>query len=272
MRLGEGCMPPVTSTDCRAIVKDDAAIDFYWGWAAPIVEMPADHFSVTWSRMMTFEPGTYEFTARADDGVRLWVDNQLIIDRWYDQPFTSHTARLYLAGQAPVKMDYYENEGIAAVGLTWDLVADAPDQPSSANVVIVDDTSAGFFKGGSAAGWGVAWEGYEGHLTWTRSSAWVSPGYNWGRWYPDLTPGRYEVFVYIPDRYTTTSQARYWISHLEGFTLRRVDQSANGGRWVSLGSYNFGGSSRDYVSLADVTFEVRAAQLIGFDAVKWVAK
>jgi hypothetical protein len=51
-----------------------------------------------------------------------------------------------------------------------------------------------------------------------------------------------------------------------------VDQPANGGRWVSLGTYWLVGSRQDYVSLADVTFEPYLSRSIAFDAVKWVAR
>jgi hypothetical protein len=135
--------------------------------------------------------------------------------------------------------------------------------------VIVDDTDAGFVKGGAPAGWRTVPEGYGGRLTWTRNNDRVWSNYNWARWYPSLDSGRYEVFAYIPERYTTTSQARYWISHASGLTLRIVNQSVNGNRWVSLGTYQFRGTHADYVSLADVTFEPRVTRLIGFDAVKW---
>jgi hypothetical protein len=97
----------------------------------------------------------------------------------------------------------------------------------------------------------------------------VRANYNWARWYPDLTPGFYEVFVYIPFRYTTTAQARYWIAHEGGLSLQIVDQSANGDKWVSLGTYRFRGDGSGYVSLADVTFEPYLSRLIAFDAVKW---
>jgi hypothetical protein len=68
------------------------------------------------------------------------------------------------------------------------------------------------------------------------------------------------------------AKARYWVSHRNGYSLRRVDQSARGGQWVSLGTYWFRGTQRDYVSLADITFEPYVSRLIAFDAVKWVAR
>ena len=111
------------------------------------------------------------------------------------------------------------------VQLAWTLV-------TLPGTVIVDDTDLGFTKGGSATGWHTANEGYGGRLFWTRNNDEVRPNYNWARWRPILKPGQYEVFAYIPERYTTTSQANYRISHAGGFTQLSVDQS---GQWRSLG-------------------------------------
>ena len=252
-----------------ALVRDDAKVDFDWGYGSPAMWIPGDGFSVRWTRNVYFESGSYRFTTTTDDGVRLWVNHHLLIDRWYDQPLRSHTGTLYLAGDVPIKMEYYENGGLAAARLTWTRVGGDPPPPPPPGVVLVDDTDPGFVKNGSVTGWRTAAEGYGGHLTWTRNNDRARPNYNWARWYPDLSPGWYEVFVYIPERYTTTSGARYWVSHRDGYTMRRVDQSANGDRWVSLGTYRFRGTRDDHVSLADVTFERYVSRLIGFDAVKW---
>ena len=250
------------------LVRDDATIDFNWVYGSPASAIPSDGFSVRWTRTIRFEPGSYRFTATTDDGVRLWVDGHLLIDKWRDQPYTSHSGTTHISGDVPVKMAYYENGGAAAARLLWTRVEDEPPPPST-GTIIVDDTDQGLVTGGSASGWHTAAEGYGGRLLWTRNGDRVRYNYNWARWYPNLLSGRYEVFVYIPERYTTTSSARYWVSHRDGFTLRRVDQSANGDRWVSLGTYWFRGTNSDYVSLADVTFESHASRLVGFDAVKW---
>ena len=135
--------------------------------------------------------------------------------------------------------------------------------------IVVDDRDTGFVKGGPASTWRYENEGYNNNLTWTTNNYNANSNYNWGRWFPKLAARSYEVFVYIPERFTTTAQARYWINHADGYTLRIVDQSANGSRWVSLGTYRFQGTRDDYVSLADVTFETTTSLLIAFDAVKW---
>jgi hypothetical protein len=78
--------------------------------------------------------------------------------------------------------------------------------------------------------------------------------------------------VYVPERFTTTSKARYWVGHADGYTLRVVNQSTHGSRWVSLGTYWFDGTKEDFVSLSDVTYEPYLSRLVGFDAVKWVPR
>jgi hypothetical protein len=165
-------------------------------------------------------------------------------------------------------MEYCELYGLAETRLTTTQL----DGTGNVTGNIVDNVSSGFVKGGSATGWRTENEGYGGSLLWTRNNDQIRPNYNWARWYPNLAAGRYEVFVYIPERFTTTAQARYWVSHRDGFTLRIVDQSASGDRWVSLGTYRFQGNSADYVSLSDVTYQARQSRLIAFDAVKWEAR
>lgn len=253
------------------LVRDDANIDFNWDYGSPASSIPSDNFSVRWTRTVNFEPGSYRFTATTDDGVRLWVNDHLLIDNWRDQPLRSRSGKIYVAGDVPIEIEYYEHGGVAAARLTWACMDDDSPPPSPGEI-IVDDTDEGFVKGGSTTGWRTADEGYNGHLTWVRNNDWQRYNFNWARWYPDLAPGRYEVFVYVPERYTTTSNARYWVSHLDGFTRRQVNQSVDGDRWVSLGTYWFRGDHDDYVSLTDVTYEPYLSRLIGFDAVKWAPR
>lgn len=256
-----------TLSGSPVLVRDDSDINFDWRSGSPASGIPADNFSVRWSRELDLSPGTYRFTTSTDDGVRLWVNDHLLIDQWREQAIVSYSGTLYVGGKTSVVMAYYEQAGLAVAKLTWSKVDGG--NPPPAGAVIVDDNSDSFVRGGSSTAWRTELEGYNGRLTWTRNNDYVRDNYNWARWYPSLAAGRYEVFVYIPDRYTTTSNARYWVAHRDGFTLRVVDQSANGDRWVSLGTYNFRGTSEDYVSLSDVTYESYVSRLIAFDAVKW---
>ena len=62
---------------------------------------------------------SYRFDVFSDDGVRLWVNNALIIDQWRDQTDGRFSATVALSGMTPVTMEYYENTGRAAVALSW---------------------------------------------------------------------------------------------------------------------------------------------------------
>ena len=107
-----------------AMVRDDGAggLDFDWGLGGPSVPcgLPGDGFSARFSRNASFEAGTYRFTVTGDDGVRLYVDGALRIDRWLDQAPTAYTVDLPLsAGSHAIRLDYYENAGGALARLAW---------------------------------------------------------------------------------------------------------------------------------------------------------
>lgn len=262
----------LTLSGTPALTRNDDAIDFNWGTESPAPgTVSADHFSVRWTRTLELAEGMYDFTLTTDDGARLWVNGHLLVDAWFEQAATTYTEEIYLpGGDATIELQYYENEGDAVARLSWG-DGDEP-APTPGGTVIVDDADSGFVTGGHAGGWRTAYEGYEGRLLWTFNNDVVRSGYNWARWYPDLEARRYEVFVYVPYRYTTTGQARYWVRHAGGYTVKAISQSAHGDSWVSLGTYRFTGTSSDYVSLADVTFEPYRSRLIAFDAVKWVPR
>lgn len=111
-----------TDLTARVLTRTDPGVDFTWNEAAPAPELPADNFSVRWSGLV--EPQftqTYTFETQSDDGVRLWVNNQLIINQWNDHPLTIHTGQIALvAGQRyDIKLEFYERGGGAIARLLW---------------------------------------------------------------------------------------------------------------------------------------------------------
>jgi hypothetical protein len=98
------------------LVREDPTVDFDWGSASPEPSMPADNFSIRWTRSLDFAAGTWRFSTATDDGVRLYVDGQLVIDHWVDQGTTRWTADVQLtAGTHMVVMEFYDGR--------WDAVA-----------------------------------------------------------------------------------------------------------------------------------------------------
>ncbi|MCB8943101.1 MAG: SH3 domain-containing protein [Ardenticatenaceae bacterium] len=103
-----------------SLVRDDANLNFNWGTGAPAAGIGVDAFSVRWTRNLNLEAGRYRFSATADDGVRVWVNGQLLINKWQDQAATTFTADVDLAGGSiPVQMEYYDNQGGASAALSW---------------------------------------------------------------------------------------------------------------------------------------------------------
>ena len=102
--------------------RTDAMVNFDWGAGSPDPSVPADQFSVRWSGWI--QPpvtGQFTFFVTADDGLRLWIDNQLIIDFWIDQGATerSGTASLRADHKHDIRLEYYENGGSATCRLAW---------------------------------------------------------------------------------------------------------------------------------------------------------
>jgi hypothetical protein len=101
-------------------LRDDPAINFDWGFNAPIAGFSADNFSVRWTRDLALNPGTYRFSVLSDDGVRLWVNNTLIIDEWQKQADARFTADVTVpGGPTPVKVEYFDARDRAVIQVNW---------------------------------------------------------------------------------------------------------------------------------------------------------
>jgi len=100
-----------------------AAIDFDWGTGSPDPAIAPDTFSVRWEGDWDFPiTATYRLTATTDDGMRIWIDGALILDKWFDQaPTTYIVNQPVTAGVHRVKVEYYEYQGGAVAKLFGEL-------------------------------------------------------------------------------------------------------------------------------------------------------
>jgi hypothetical protein len=111
--------------------RRDSAVDFNWGPASPDPAVPNDNFSVRWTRSSHFRAGTYRFLTSTDDGSRVWVDGELVVDAWFDQKIpNTNTGTLYLAtGWHSVVVEYYEHGDLARAHAWWQLLQPTLPQP-----------------------------------------------------------------------------------------------------------------------------------------------
>jgi hypothetical protein len=104
------------------MTRQEASINYDWATGSPHPSVPSDGFSVRWTgNIVATTSGSYTFETRTDDGVRLWVNNVLVINEWKDHAPTNYTATVTLtAGEViPIKMEYYESTGGAVARLRW---------------------------------------------------------------------------------------------------------------------------------------------------------
>ncbi|MBZ4417792.1 PA14 domain-containing protein [Myxococcus sp. RHSTA-1-4] len=108
-------------------VRVDSQVDFDWEYGTPAgtALSSGDTFSVRWTGSVTAPvTGLYTFTTSTDDGVRLWVGGQNVINNWtlqddYD-PLSSGTVSLVAGQTYALVMEYFEGPGGALARLLWE--------------------------------------------------------------------------------------------------------------------------------------------------------
>lgn len=91
-------------------------IDYDWAGDSPDPALDVDTFSAYLHGSFDFDAGDVQFDATADDGIRIYVDGELIIDAYYDQGPTDYSAvKTMTAGRHTIEIHYYENGGGATL-------------------------------------------------------------------------------------------------------------------------------------------------------------
>jgi hypothetical protein len=111
-----------TLSGTPVVTRTDGFIGFEWGQAAPMNGMPSDHFSARWTRQIWLYEDNYVFCARADDGVRLAVDGQRVIDEWHGSPgYPNYCVELEMSkGTHTLQVEYYDDGGDALIYVWWE--------------------------------------------------------------------------------------------------------------------------------------------------------
>jgi prepilin-type N-terminal cleavage/methylation domain-containing protein len=100
----------------------DFEVDFDWGNEPPFAQMQSNNFSVRWvGQVEAPVSGRFTFSTQSDDGVRLWVDNKLIIDNWTDHGVTINSGNITLEkGKLyDIRLEYYQKFAGAVIRLGW---------------------------------------------------------------------------------------------------------------------------------------------------------
>lgn len=133
--LSAGGTPPVSTHGLRAeyfanatlsgspvLVRTDPGIAYEWQGNAPAPGLPVDDFSVRWTgELLPRYTETHTFYVSADDGVRLWIDGALVLDRWTRGASGSYEVQVPLVAnrRTPIRVEYFEGGGWATMSLVW---------------------------------------------------------------------------------------------------------------------------------------------------------
>jgi hypothetical protein len=117
----------VTLSGTPFLVINERTLDFDWGHGAPATGMPADNFSARWTRTVNLDAGVYRVYAQADDGVRLWIDEVLLMDHWQETTVQTYTVEQPLSkGNYTIRVEYFELTGNAVIKVWWELLPATP--------------------------------------------------------------------------------------------------------------------------------------------------
>ena len=105
------------------VSRVDATVNFDWGQGSPASGVNIDFFSVRWSGQVEAPvSGNYTFSTTNDDGLRLWVNGQLLIDDWNGhapKDNTGPTISLTAGQKYDIRVEYFDNIYGAVVQVKW---------------------------------------------------------------------------------------------------------------------------------------------------------
>lgn len=125
-----------TLTGPPAFTDFAGVINYDWGYGSPNARVQADYFSARWTQQRYLPWGRYRFTATSDDGIRVWVNGELILNSWYEHAAMTVSAEVTAGreGASEIVVEYFELTGVASVSVTWQWLGPDPIEPYTATV------------------------------------------------------------------------------------------------------------------------------------------
>jgi uncharacterized protein YraI len=104
-------------------------LNFNWGTGVPIVNGTSvlsntDNFSARFTSSQNLTPGQYNFVVSSDDGVRLYVNGAVVLDKFIGRALTTDTISVTIT-TTPVNLtvEYFEGIDQAILQVQWFLVS-----------------------------------------------------------------------------------------------------------------------------------------------------
>ena len=103
------------------LTRIDPQVDFDWNQNAPDASFDRLAFSARWKGEIQIPAdGVYTFILRSNDGSRLYVNDQLVVNDWSTHVVRDTTGTITLkAGAYPIAVEYYQQGGAAEIEVLW---------------------------------------------------------------------------------------------------------------------------------------------------------
>jgi PA14 domain/Glycosyl hydrolases family 31 TIM-barrel domain/Domain of unknown function (DUF5110) len=107
-----------------AFTRTDTNIDFNWNENSPAPDFPRTHFSARWTGTIEVPAsvGDVKLATLEDDGVRVWIDGQKVIDAWGPHDSVTSEASIVLNTGTPhqIRVEYLQLDYGARLKLQWE--------------------------------------------------------------------------------------------------------------------------------------------------------
>ncbi len=199
---------PFTGTP---LTRVDPTINFNWNSVSPDPSIPTSLYTVRWTGMV--QPlfnESYTFYTTTDDGARLWVNGQLLVDAWSPQSPTTWSGSINLKAMQlySIEMDYFQNTGGAIAQLSWSspstasgIIPQTQLYPFTNALPLLLTTSAAQLQGGALA---LQLSGMPGHLCVLQTST------NLVNWTPISTNFPSTTIINLSDPNAANFPARFY--------------------------------------------------------------
>ncbi len=122
--ITDGVLPPHIPTGPADLVRDDDTLDFDWSDGSPGAGIGSNMFVARWTKTVKLSAGVYRFSGVRDDGIRAYIDNVPVVDRWTTGHENYSVDKVVTGGEHQLRVEYFEAGGGAQAEFTYERIGD----------------------------------------------------------------------------------------------------------------------------------------------------
>ncbi len=118
----------------KVLTRTDPQVAFDWNWRYPAPGVQREYFSVRWTgKLLAPVSGRYRFSAIVDDGVRVWVGGEKVIDEWRKQDDSQFVGEVMLKARHwyDLRVEYFNDWKGSVISVNWEVPTEAPRRLST---------------------------------------------------------------------------------------------------------------------------------------------